>query len=112
MNDFDFEQEIYHCAQIKTDWEMIDNKTILITGASGMIGKYIIEVLLKRNQMLGLHTRIIALGRNKNHFLARIGEICKDNNLVFIEHDVCNKIQISERIDYIIHLASNTHPRL
>ena len=94
------------------DWSKIDNKTILITGATGMVGKTFIELLLKRNKENNIHTRILATGRDKDKYLERYKDIELTDDICFFEHDVKEEFDPGERVDYIFHFASNTHPRL
>ena len=94
------------------DWSVIDNKIIMITGATGLIGKTFIEYILNRNKYLDTHTKIIAVGRDKNKFNSRFKNVNLSEDVEFIEQNVNEDISYGGRIDYIIHLASNTHPRL
>lgn len=109
---FDFEHEIEICANIDIDWSKIDNKRIMVTGATGLVGKYLIQVLLKRNQLNGASTHIVAVGRNKEKFLQRFADVADADKIEFYEHDVQKPCDYSERLDIIFHMASNTHPRL
>jgi len=94
------------------NWGKIDNKTILVTGATGLIGKTLVEYLLRRNEEYNKKTIIIATGRSKEKFLSRYSDVALTDCIKFFEQDVNNKFEIDEKIDYIIHLASNTHPVL
>lgn len=112
MNSFDFMSEIITCAGIDINWEKLDNKSIMITGATGLVGRYMIEVLLKRNQLRGLHTKIIAVGRDEENFNRRFAGVEGLENVEFYQHDVQKPCDYDKRVDYIVHMASNTHPRL
>lgn len=112
MGKFDFSREIELCANINIDWTKLDNKIVMITGATGLVGKFLIQVLLYRNQQNNIHTKIVAVGRNKAKFLARFAEFENNPDLVFYEHDVQKPCDYIGRLDIIIHMASNTHPRL
>lgn len=112
MSNFDFSREIELCANINIDWSRIDNKTIMITGATGLVGKYLIQVLMHRNMERKLHTKVIAVGRNREKFLSRFSDFVDNECLEFYELDVQHPCQYEGRLDMIIHMASNTHPRL
>lgn len=112
MATFDFSKEIELCANISIDWSKFDNKVLMITGATGLMGKFLIQVLLYRNILKGINTKIIAVGRNREKFLTRFSNIEGQENLEFYEHDVQQPCKYSGRLDMIIHMASNTHPRL
>ena len=112
MEKFDFSKEIELCANINIDWTKLDNKVVMITGATGLVGKFLIQVLLFRNQQNNIHTKIVAVGRNKAKFLARFAKFENNPDLMFYEHDVQKPCDYTDRLDIIIHMASNTHPRL
>lgn len=112
MATFDFSKEIELCANISIDWSKFDNKVLMITGATGLMGRFLIQVLLYRNIQKGINTRIIAVGRNREKFVSRFSNIEGQENLEFYKHDVQQPCKFSGRLDMIIHMASNTHPRL
>ena len=84
------------------NFSKLKNKTILISGGGGFIGSYIIEIINYRNKYYNDNIKIISLTR-------RGGE--SSNNIINYKHDIRDKIVIDDEIDYIIHLASNTHPK-
>lgn len=83
-------------------FDKLKNKTILISGGTGFIGSFLIEVLKYRNEYFNDNIKVISLSR-------RGGE--KENNVVRLACDITKEINIDEDVDYIIHLASNTHPK-
>lgn len=83
---------------------MFDGNTFLISGATGMIGKCIIGLLMGRN------ARVIALGRNEENARKRLSEYWGKENFEYRVCDVNKEIPECGRVDYIIHAASNTHP--
>ena len=112
MKAFDFSRETELCAELDLPWSRIDGRTLLVTGATGMVGTYMIRVLLARNRLKGTKTRIIAVGRNREKFNARFGDCADSGSLVFLQHDVREPLKTDESPDFIVHMASNTHPRL
>lgn len=87
----------------------LNNKSVLISGASGMIGRYFIDVLMLNED---INCKVYALGRNEKKAKERFSEYWNDENFVFIECDINKEIpDINiKKIDYFIHAASNTHP--
>lgn len=112
MKQFDFANEIDICAGIDINWSKMDNKTVMITGATGLVGKYLIEVLMRRNLLFGINTKVIAVGRNEQRFNACFSDVKGIENVIFYKHDVQQPCNYAGHLDYIIHMASNTHPRL
>ncbi len=87
----------------------LKNQKILITGANGLIGSAIIDVLNYLNIYENYNMKIIAMVRNENKVLQRLKEY---KNVKIIGQDVIEKIKFDEDVDYIIHTASNSHPQL
>lgn len=81
------------------------NTSILITGASGLIGVHLIDALM---QLGGV--RVLAVGRSKEKVRERLGEYFGNPMFEFIEQDVCQPFDGFLTPDYIIPAASNTHP--
>lgn len=88
--------------------ESLAGRTVLITGATGLIGKNLIHTLVSSNNLnlLMKPIKIIALVRS----LEKAQRVLKED-YDFIEcvvGDVEKRISISEQVDYIIHAASQT----
>ncbi len=106
----EYKEEIERYAQYDIDWTFLSNKKILISGATGMIGKCLIDILMYKNLNENLNCNIIALGRNREKALNRLGMYFNNDNFHFIECDINRHIEINDAVDYIIHAASSTHP--
>lgn len=103
--------DIEKLSQENLPFEKLKNSSIMVTGASGLIGSFFIDVIMYLNKSNNLNCRIYALGRNENS-KSRF-DMYLDNPLFnFVIHDVNDKLDFNYKIDYIIHLASNTHPVL
>ena len=89
--------------------EEIKNKSFLISGATGLIGVCLIDALMEYNAK-GAKINVFAVGRSKEKAKERLGLYFNNDNFHFIEHDVCEPFNFSLHPDYIIPLASNTHP--
>lgn len=94
----------------KFDWETLKNKTIMISGATGLIGRYFIDLLMLKNNNESLNCKIIAISRNKNKIETIFENYLDDKNFEIIEQDVTDQIEYVGNINYIIHAASNTYP--
>lgn len=105
------------------DWEQLEGRTIAISGATGMIGTFLVDVLMHRNQLRQLGSGpqadlnsdsaicVLALGRNQDKARTRLPYF--DNS--HFSFEVCDVSQTGARparaADIIFHLASTTHPR-
>ena len=95
-------EEIKVIAESPYSWEKIKDKTVLISGGTGFIGTAFIDIIKYRNQKYGENTKVISLSRRGG----------KSNEyLECIKANVKQPLQYDGKIDYIIHLASNTHPK-
>lgn len=88
-------------------------RTILLSGATGMIGKCIIDLLMQYNDDCPKEqqVRIIALSRNEESARQRLGEHWSKDTLRYVPCDVNVEVPECGRAEYIIHAASNTHPQ-
>lgn len=102
-------QEDLDCILRTKGIETIKGKRFLITGATGLIGVCLIDALMKYNQQ-GANITIYAAGRSKEKAAERLGEYYNDGHFQFIEQDVRLPLPSLLNVDYIIPLASNTHP--
>lgn len=117
MSNFDLlENELYNkqlqtIANLNLPWQELKNKTILITGVSGMIASCLVDLLLYRNINFDDNIKILGISRNSSKALKRFHYCLNNNNFIYIQHD-CNKPFPSSigHIDFAIHAASNTHP--
>lgn len=83
------------------DMSVFDGKTVLVTGATGLLGKLCVKSLLSS----GYNTQVIALVRDKSKAESVFDE---SKRLSFLVQDINQKIQTERRVDYIIHTASTT----
>lgn len=87
--------------------EKFKDSTIMITGATGMIGACMIDLLGLANRTLGLNVRILALCRNADRAKARFAHL---NRVEVISCDLTKPLSDLPKADYIVHAASNAHP--
>lgn len=87
----------------------LKNCSVLITGAAGLIGSYLTDVLLAYNQRVNANISIYALGLSNAKMQERFKGF-KTDKLIFIEHNVNDLPKFDFRADYVIHAASNAFP--
>lgn len=88
-------------------WEKLKGKTVLITGASGMIGSYMLKTLAMLNDRFAYGIQIIAVLRNPSKLSE---EVRNREDVRIVIHDVTQRFDIREEVDYIIHAASPASP--
>lgn len=91
--------------------EDLENKTVLVTGATGQIGSFIVQSLSIIGSMKNLGLSIIAVGRNEGKFSNKFSDILKNGNIKFVQQDFQYELNWDFHTDYIIHAASNADPK-
>lgn len=105
-----YNQQLEQLNNQPIDWEKLSDKTILISGATGMIGTCLIDALMLRNEIKKSDIHVIAMSRNESRAKERLGKYWNRTQFEYISCDINGTIPECGRIDYVIHAASNTHP--
>lgn len=93
------------------DWEKFRNKTVLVTGATGRLGMYIVEAISKANIDWNLNITIIILARNKEKIKKVFGTSLLLPYIHIIVQDVIEEITWDGDVDYIFHTAGLASPK-
>ena len=93
-------------------WNRLHGSSILLSGATGMIGSLLVDAILYKNEKEGLDCQVIALGRNEAKAKTRFGHGWDSPFFWFVDCDVdkAEPLPADLRADLFLHLASNTHP--
>lgn len=89
--------------------EALRGKAVMITGATGLIGSFLVDMLLTYNRTDSAAIDIYAVGRSIERLKNRFTGVNSDK-LHLIEHDVNTYFSYDFNTDYIIHAASNAYP--
>lgn len=105
-----YREDISYVAGLPLPWEKLKDRSIMISGATGLVGSFLIDVIMEKNAE-GLGCTVYALGRNEQRAKERFS-YCDNGKLVFIPYDINKPLSRDDlgTVDYILHLASNTHP--
>lgn len=108
----EYMEDVKAVAALELPWEKLKDKSLMLSGATGLIGSFLIDVILEKNIADGLNCMVYALGRNEQKARDRFSKFSEDPNLVFIPYDVKQAFVRDDlgTVDYVLHLASNTHP--
>lgn len=80
-------------------------KTILVTGGTGFLGSNLCIRLIKEGH------RVLCADNNYTGRLSNVAEILNHRNFRFIEHDICEPLEITdEKLDQIYNLACPASP--
>lgn len=107
-------EDLLYIANIELPWDKLKNKSVLISGSSGLIGSCLVDVLMLKNNTSQLNCTIYALGRSEQKARERFDSFWENSNFKFVPGDINVPLaqEDMEAVDYVIHLASNTHPVL
>lgn len=106
--------DIAKVAESDIDWDFFKNKSIAISGGTGMIGSFLADVICYRNEICDQNTVVYILGRSEKKACDRFGTRLDGSRLIFCECDINSadmQKSLPKSIDYVIHAASNTHPK-
>ena len=109
-NEF-YEKDIQSITNIhELNWDLFKNKSILISGATGLIGTYLIDILMHRNFKYNNNITIYAISRSLDKINTRFSDYLNSPFFKILNNNVQTPIEIKTNVDYIIHGASNAHP--
>ena len=109
------ENEIY-CKDLEialhgtVNYRKLFYKSILVTGATGLIGSFLVDLLLYINQQKNAGIQVYALARNEGTLCTRFASVREMPELHFVVQDVTEPLQLKERVDYIVHAAGDGFP--
>ena len=100
-------QDIRSLFETGLDLSTLNDSRILVTGATGLIGSCLVDVLLTNPHR---NYQVYALGRNEERARQRFNNYWETADFHFIRHDISLPLDSDICFDYIIHAASNASP--
>ncbi|KRN50212.1 nucleotide sugar dehydratase [Kandleria vitulina DSM 20405] len=88
------------------DWNQFVNKSVLVTGATGLIGTLVVKALLARD------IKVYAAIRNEEKAKKIFNDFLDNDKLQFVIMDIMKFDTFDFDVDYIIHTASQTSSKL
>lgn len=92
------------------EWTAFKDSKILVTGATGRLGIYLIRSLLEANKRFNLGITILALARKPEKVHAVLGDIIKNKSLNVFYQDINMLFEYNSTVDYIFHTAGQASP--
>ena len=96
----------------RINFEKFNNKNILITGSGGLICSYLIDLLIYANLYKNANIKIYASELKEEYLKERFSYYYDNELFIPVIQNVCNEFKINDKIDIIIHGASNANPSL
>ena len=105
------EEDLRKIVSYSLPWNRLFGKTILISGASGFIPSYIAETLLYLNEYANAGIHVVALVRDRERAMHRLGHLAGRPDLTIIAQNVLDPYSGPTSIDFVIHAASQASPK-
>ena len=108
-----YQEDLQHIVSFPSiRWKDLEDSSVLISGATGMIGRCLTDAIMLKNQKDNLRCKVIALGRSSEKARKRFASYWGNSYFRFIECDI-NETSTLPKVteaNFVLHLASNTHP--
>lgn len=103
--------DIKEICNLDLPWLRLKNSSVLVIGATGMIGTVLTDVFMYLNAHRQLNINVSAMGRTLKKLELRFHDYLAEKNFSVIVHDINKPFTIQKHFDYVFHCASNTHPK-
>jgi nucleoside-diphosphate-sugar epimerase len=82
-----------------------EGRRVVVAGGAGFIGSHICEHLLQRGEV------VVAVDNFVTGSAANVRHLEANERFSFVEHDVCEPLDIEGAVDAVLHLASPASPK-
>lgn len=106
-----YQDDIKRVTDCIVNRQKLFSKRILITGASGLIGSAVADVLLYLNKEEQAGNQIILAGRNKERIINRFNIFNEGVDYEYVHYDATKGFDERITANYIVHGASNADPK-
>ncbi len=105
------EEDLRRIVSFGLPWDRLFGKTILISGANGFVPSYMLETLLYLNESAGAGIHVVALIRNRERAMRRLGHLAGRPDLTMVVQNVQDPYVGPVAVDFVIHAASQASPK-
>lgn len=101
--------DVQKATTLPLPWEKLSGKNIFVTGATGMIGSSLIDVLMSRKD---INFHVYASGRNDTKLKTVFSKYLNNSHFHFVKHDVREPLTGDTIYHYMIAGAGVASPQL
>lgn len=107
-----YRQEVATIGELPLPWEQFQDGAVAISGATGMLGHFLIDVLMYQNKIHNRNCKIYALGRSGEKSRACFLEYWENPMFCFIPWQLGGRPDFPDErgLTFLLHMASTTHP--
>lgn len=106
-----WKSDIDRVLEILPELDQMAGKSILITGAAGLICSSVVDILFRYNDTHEKRIQILAAGRWHKEMYGRFNDMVDRDDFTFVAYDASKTNNyLDVHADYIIHGASNASP--
>jgi dTDP-glucose 4,6-dehydratase/UDP-glucuronate decarboxylase len=91
----------------KIPFEKFKNKRVLVTGGTGLLGRYIVRTIGWANSIQRNNCKILAVGR---HISKSDRDFGKKYGVTYVQKDISKPFSMPGRFDFIFHAAGYAQP--
>ena len=105
-----YQEDLKRVAEALPFIELLNGKSLLITGTTGLIGSAVADFFLVQRKERFSDVQLYLSGRSRERVIDRFTPYVEGQDYTFVFFDAANPGLPDICPDYIIHAASNAHP--
>lgn len=102
------QEDLERIAESGIPVDKLREKTVFITGATGLIGSQIVKALACMNRLYDSHIQVLAYVRSREKAQKVFGELLERGDISLVMGDLSAPVEVEGDVDYVIHGASAT----
>jgi nucleoside-diphosphate-sugar epimerase len=99
-------------ARTETLWQELRGQRILITGATGFFGCWLLETFAWANRRLDLNARAVAVARHPQALAQKAPHLARDRSIALYATDVRRDVFPQDAFSHVIHAATEASATL